>query len=280
MDKQSILIMLGANLDNYGVPEEDIIKNVKMFERYLNSLTPEEYEKETENIDIDVIAKNIHDMIEKRSVKLVPVTENIEKTDPPVSEDIFSDMNFENSKEIKSVTELPDNNAKLVPIEYEQVKQVPPPIDFESLDEVPVHELPQVKGTPAFWAIFILTLPITIPIILAIFAILFCTIAAMAVMIVGLIGALIGIVAAGSALSLIGIVYGVTQTFTTLPIGLYEIGLGVLIGGIAMLAGILVYNFAVRFLPFAIKGVIIFIKFVIKKIKYLFYFLKKESAVR
>ena len=286
MDKQSILIMLGANLDKYGVPEDEIIKNVKMFERYLNSLTPEEYEKETENIDVDLIAENIYELIKKRSMKPVVVPEKIEniekfKTEiPEDNEDIFSDMDFDNSQEIKSVTDLPDNNAKLIPVEYEQVKKIPPPIDFDNLEEVPIEEMPQIKGTPAFWAIFFLTLPITIPIIIAIFAVLFSVIAAMAVTIVGLIGALIGIVAAGSALSLIGIVYGVTQTFTTLPIGLYEIGLGILIGGIAMFAGILVYNFAVRFLPFAIKNVLVFIKFVIKKIKYLFYFLKKESAVR
>ena len=283
MDKQSILIMLGADLDKYGVPEDEIIKNVKMFERYLNSLTPEEYEKETENIDVDLIAENIYEMIKKRSMKAISVPEKIEKfktETPEDNEDIFADMDFDNSQEIKSVTELPDNNAKLIPVEYEQVTKIPPPIDFDNLEEIPVEEMPQIKGTPAFWAIFFLTIPITVPIIFAIFVILFSVIAAMAVMIVGLIGALIGIVAAGSALALIGIVYGVTQTFTALPIGLYEIGLGVLIGGIAMFAGILVYNFAVRFLPFAIKNVIVFIKFVIKKIKYLFYFLKKESAVR
>ena len=285
MDKQSILIMLGSNLDRYGVPEEEIMKNVKMFERYLNSLTPEEYKKEVENIDIDLISENIFKLIEKKAMKtgIIPKVTS-------ANEDIFADMGIDNTlpqqvqpeKPQKPVSknELPAKNMKMVPVEYEQVKKMPPPIDFDSLDEIPVEELPQVKGTPTFWVIFLLTLPITVPILLAVFAIFFSAIAAMAVLIVGLILSLIAIVAAGSALALIGIVYGVTQTFSTLPIGLYEIGLGITIGGTAMLSGILIYNFAVRFLPFAIKHTITFLKFVIKKIKYLFYFLKKESADR
>lgn len=247
--------MLGANLDKYGVPEDEIMKNVKMFERYLNSLTPEEYAKEAENIDIDAISENILKLIEKKAQKSIQT-------------------------EIRPSNELPTRTMKLVPVEYEQVRKLPPPIDLDSLDEIPVDELPKVKGTPAFWAIFFLTLPITIPIIAIIFAIFFVVIASMAVLIVGLIVSLIGIVAAGSALALVGIVYGVTQTFSTLPIGLYEIGLGILIGGTAMFSGIIVYNIAVRFLPFAIRYVIRFMKYSAKRIKYLFYYLKKESAVR
>ena len=278
MDKQSILIMLGSNLDRYGVPEDEIMKNVKMFERYLNSLTPEEYTKEVENIDIDLISENIFKLIQQKAMKTATIPKVIAA---PQEEDIFEGMDIEDTApKPNPKNELPARNMKMVPIEYQQVKKIPPPIDFDMLDEIPADELPQVKGTPAFWVIFFLTLPITIPILLAGFAVFFSAIAAMAVLIVALIAALIGIVAAGSALALIGIVYGVTQTFSTLPIGLYEIGLGVTIGGTAMFSGILIYNFAVRFLPFAIRHTITFLKFVIKKIKYLFYFLKKESAAR
>jgi hypothetical protein len=284
MDKQSILIMLGANLDKYGVPEDEIMKNVKMFERYLNSLTPEEYKIEVENIDVDAISENIYKLIQKRLAK----TEQTAKVLTESSEDTFAGMDIENTNPQINAEEitppannkLPVKSAKLSTIAYEQIKKDSEPIDFDSLDEIPIDELPQTKGTPAFWAIFFLTLPITIPILLAVCAVFFAVLAAMACLIVGLIASLIGIVAAGSALSLIGIVYGVTQTFTALPIGLYEIGLGIFIGGTAMLSGILIYNFAVRFLPFAIKNVIRFSKFVIKRIKYLFYFLKKESAAR
>ena len=45
----------------------------------------------------------------------------------------------------------------------------------------------------------------------------------------------IGGAAAGTALSLVGIIYGISQLFSCVPIGLYELGLGVLAGSAAML---------------------------------------------
>lgn len=276
MDKQSILIMLGSYLDEYGVPEDEILKNVKMFERYLSSLTPEEYKKEVENVDVELIANNIYGLIQKKSSPSKEIKKDMFEDIPITEDEEFSNIYpIEN----KPKTELTSKTVKMIPVQYEQVKN-PQPIDLEALDDIPAEELPYVRGTPAFWAIFILTLPLTLPIIVAIFAVFFAVITSLAVLIVSLIGTLIGIVAAGSALALIGIVYGVTQTFSTLPVGLYEMGLGVLIGGVAMFTGILIYNFAVRFLPFAIKHIIVFMKFTIKKIKYLFYYLKKESTAR
>lgn len=80
-----------------------------------------------------------------------------------------------------------------------------------------------------------------------------------------LIGALVALLAAGVALgagaALTGIVYGVIRIFTTLPVGLYEIGFGIIIAGVTMMFGILIYNGAVRFMPWVIRQTAVFFKF-------------------
>jgi len=50
------------------------------------------------------------------------------------------------------------------------------------------------------------------------------------------------------------------------------------VAGIALLVGILLYNFAIRLLPFTIKKVYKLFKFVIKKLKELFFYLRKELS--
>lgn len=60
---------------------------------------------------------------------------------------------------------------------------------------------------------------------------------------------LAGTAAAGTAASLTGIVYGIVKLFSVPAVGVYEIGFGIIIVGITMICGILVYNGAVRFMP-------------------------------
>ncbi len=107
----------------------------------------------------------------------------------------------------------------------------------------------KVKGSPLFWALFILTLPITLPLLIvisALFGILYVTVTAL---IVTFAAAMIATVACGTALALIGIIYGATQCFKAVPIGLFEIGVGIAVGGVTMLVSVLLYNIAVRFVP-------------------------------
>jgi hypothetical protein len=132
------------------------------------------------------------------------------------------------------------------------------------------------KGSTVFWVGLIATLPITLS-LLALIAGVFAGI------FVGLVGiillgvlALIGIVGAGSALSLVGIIFGVTQLFSFVPAGIYEIGLGVIIAGAVLFVSVLIYNFIIRFIPWLIKKVAKLLVFVFKKLKDLFYYIRKE----
>jgi len=163
---------------------------------------------------------------------------------------------------------------------YEDLPKISDPtgMDYQKIDPSAFDDDIPVKGSLAFWLIFILTLPITIPIIAAFCLIFIAVFAALAVLIVGFIALLVVDVIAGTALSLVGIIYGITQTFTVVPIGLYEIGLGIIIGGAALFIGILFYNAAIRLLPFLCRKWYDFFCFCFRQLGRLFKYLKKESA--
>jgi uncharacterized membrane protein len=114
--------------------------------------------------------------------------------------------------------------------------------------------------------LFIVLACVAVPIVLALALIvvglyLFFWIALALAMIFS-IAALIVFIAAGACVSLIGIVYGVIQLVAGLtPIGLFEIGLGIIVGGSVLLIGILVYNFAMRLIPFGMKQLARLFKF-------------------
>lgn len=105
----------------------------------------------------------------------------------------------------------------------------------------------------------------------AAFAVLAAAIAAMLVL-------LIAVTVVGTAYSLISIVYGITQLFSVAPIGLYEIGIGIASVGLTMIAGIAVYNAAVRYMPYSIKYLLLFFTYVIDRAKGIVYDFREECA--
>ena len=105
----------------------------------------------------------------------------------------------------------------------------------------------------------------------AAFAVLAAAIAAMLVL-------LIAVTVVGTAYSLISIVYGITQLFSIAPIGLYEIGIGIASVGLTMIAGIAVYNAAVRYMPYSIKYLLLFFTYVIDRAKGIVYDFREECA--
>ncbi len=86
---------------------------------------------------------------------------------------------------------------------------------------------------------------------------------------------LVLLTALGTAFAVIAVIYGVTQLTQIGGAGLYEMGIGVVAGGITLLCGILMYNFIVRLAPFIFKKLFVLIKFVVAKIKQLYFFAKE-----
>lgn len=103
-------------------------------------------------------------------------------------------------------------------------------------------------------ALLVVTIPIAVALILISFVLYLGFWVALALAMIACIAVLIVFVTVGALISLVGIVYGVVQLITgQVPVGLFEVGLGVIVGAAVMFIGILVYNFAVRFIPFGMK---------------------------
>ncbi|MBE6599413.1 MAG: hypothetical protein E7638_08235 [Ruminococcaceae bacterium] len=132
------------------------------------------------------------------------------------------------------------------------------------------------KGFYTFWGAFVLTLPITLTLTAAFFGLFAGVFAALAAILVGLIAGVIAMAALGAGVSLVGIIFGVTQLFSFAAAGLYEIGLGVMVIGIVMISCILVYNIAVRFLPWVMGKVAVLLRFTCGKLRDLFLHLRRE----
>ena len=100
----------------------------------------------------------------------------------------------------------------------------------------------------------------------------------LAAAIVAMLALLILVTVVGTAYSLISIVYGITQLFSAAPIGLYEIGIGIASVGLTLIAGIAVYNAAVRYMPYSIKERLLFFTYVIDRVKGIVYDFREECA--
>ncbi|MGI6742398.1 MAG: hypothetical protein ACOX4O_01925 [Eubacteriales bacterium] len=151
-----------------------------------------------------------------------------------------------------------------------------PSADEYQFDEI--YETEKIRGSALFWVLFIAALPLTALIYLTVFMVFGALFAVVAALIVVLIALLIADVAVGTAISLVGIIYGITQLFSTVPIGLYELGLGLLAGGVCMFSAIIIYNIAIRFLPFTLKKLTTLLQLIIGSLKDLYYSLKRRSS--
>ncbi len=83
---------------------------------------------------------------------------------------------------------------------------------------------------------------------------------------------LILFVSAGTVVSLVGLVYGVVQLIEkATAVGFFEIGLAVIVAAAVLFAGVLLYNFAVRLIPFAMKQLARLFKFGVYKSREAYY---------
>ena len=112
----------------------------------------------------------------------------------------------------------------------------------------------RMKNEWLYIAILVVAIPIAIALILLAIALYLGFWVALALVMIACIALLVVFVTAGAIVSIVGIVYGVVKIITgNTPVGLFEIGLGVIVGAATMFIGILIYNFAVRFIPFGMK---------------------------
>lgn len=71
----------------------------------------------------------------------------------------------------------------------------------------------------------------------------------------------------GAGCSLVGIIYGFTQLTVAAPIAWYEIGLALVVAGVSLALGVLLYNGAVRFMPWVIRRMNVFSRFSLRQLR-------------
>ena len=126
-----------------------------------------------------------------------------------------------------------------------------PPLQKEKIQ---YGENGKMKNEWVYVAILVVAIPIAVALILLSVVLYLGFWIALALLMIACICVLVVFVTAGALVSIVGIVYGVVELITgNTPVALFEIGLGIIVGSIVMFIGILIYNFAVRFIPFGMK---------------------------
>ena len=123
------------------------------------------------------------------------------------------------------------------------------------------------RGKAFFWSIAIGTSPLSFTCALAVLAVFALGIITVCALIVACLLLVCAEAVAGSALTLVGVIYGAIQMIEgNTATGLFELGLGIVSGGIALALGILTYNFAVLVLPYGLKQLLTFEGYCLKRV--------------
>lgn len=123
------------------------------------------------------------------------------------------------------------------------------------------------RGKAFFWGITVVSSPFVLLAALLVLGIFALGIAVVCAFIVAALALVCCEAVAGSGLTLVGVIYGAIEIVSgNTGIGIYEIGLGICCGGLALCLGILTYNFAVLVLPYALKQLIAFEGYCLKRV--------------
>ena len=276
MELDLFLDGLKKSLVNRGIPAETAAKHAAALGRTFTEDDLKEIQSIRSAAEIDEIADSIAAIIYKNkaarpaassaqpaqnSTAAQPVKER-----PAASSGTGSAPSGKPVQEAKPPVSVPKEEEK--PVRYAQ--------NSDDFFRAPTGSDKTTKGVALFWIIFVLALPVTIAVLAAILAAFGVLFLALIVMIIGLVLGMIALVGAGSGVALVGIIYGITQLFSFMAAGIYEIGLGVMIGGGVLLAGVILYNLAIRFLPWVMKWLTVFFVFVFGQLRNLFYLARRE----
>ena len=289
MDKQTFYRELSSRLMTLGIPDDFISRHITQFEAHFKGKSDEEIQAEISKLgDLDKVAARIKKMTDKvineahseqetaKSEATSAVTESDElpKKKAPAKA-------VKEKEVIEPITHEDTDNDEYVRIaskdEYVQVNnEDATPERVNTISNAPIDPEEIARNRKKFWTWFAIVLPlIVIAIGLTAYAFVFAFVMLAMVILIS-IGLLVFTTAGGTVMSVLGLIFGVSQMLSSVPVGLYECGVAICIGGVALLLGILIYNFIIRVIPYVVKQLLVFIKYVIKKYKELYIYIKKE----
>lgn len=245
-----------------GIPEETAAKHVSNLSRSFTNDDLSEINAIRSYEEVQQLADSI-------SVILSKGRSSQQQNPPPAAEQIPPVATPSDRHEAKEVVVKPQ--ARQAPRQRTQ-----PKAEEDSYFEYSPEHSPSTKGMLIFWVGLFLTLPITLGLAAAIFGAFAAVFVGLAGLIVAGVVALVAVVAAGAGISLVGIIFGITQLFSFVAAGIYEIGLGVMVAGAALFVAVLIYNLSIRFFPWLITLVGNFMGFVCGKLKDLFLNVRRE----
>lgn len=224
-----------------------------------------------------ILNKNTRNAAERQS----PQTPQAESINPPSPKPAAPRPQKPVPVQARPVSPAPAARPKAQPYRQEPVPQKPArrveiPDEDDDYYAYSPGEDATTRGMILFWVGLFLTLPLTIGLAAVLFGAFAALFVGLGVLIVALIAVLIGVAAAGAGVSLVGIIFGVTQLFSFVAAGIYEIGLGIMVAGIALFASILIYNIAIRLLPWIISLLGNLLGWICGKVKSLFYVVRRE----
>ena len=268
MKINNFMTALESALVERGVSEDTAKKHVANLSRSFTSDDLSEIEAIESSAEVAALADSIAAILNKNK-KTVTVTQN--QTAVNMSQAQTAQVSAVHNK-TERPSELPVSHNKSRVTERKPIYAEPEPDYFDDNGNTESSG----NGPTIFWVTFGVTLPITLALLLIAFGAFVAAFGALIGIIVCLVALLIAIVAAGAAASLVGIIYGITQLFSFPAAGIYEIGLGVMVAGAVLFASILIYNLAIRFIPWVISWLAVFFKYSCKKLIVLFNYVRKE----
>lgn len=266
---------LQSALIERGISEQIAVKQVSNFQRSFTEDDLSEIEAIQTNDEIEKLADSISAAIVKK-MKAARAAQASAESPAPVP-----------APQVKKKPPQPTADPIPSPKPKQAPKQVSKPVPkqdvqdlFDDSSDEYFEYAPDsgntTRGMILFWVGAFLTLPFTVTILAGIFLIFAALFIGLAALVVAGCVLLTGVVAAGAVVSLVGIIFGITQLFSFVAAGIYEIGLGIMVAGAVLFTAVLIYNISVRFFPWLIVQVGTFMGFVYGKLKDLFLLIRRE----
>lgn len=311
MTKQSFFDSIRSKLKSENIPDKYIDQQIDMLDRKISDLPPETADKFVQESSIQTITDklimkyNIINEADKssgqqepsdftRTVELNEVKDKIEfkeikavSDDPePGKAEKVSDADAEQGKperdQQSSSDSLPSERAPqrqvsktassdmVVIFDDDKKKKKSSALSTVFAINSTIYE-DNAHPNLTFWLLFILLAPAGILAAAVFLGIYIAILAALAGVILVIVGAVVAISGVGSLISIASLLYGATQVISVPRyVGLYEIGFGLLVGGITMFAGIALYNIALRLVPFIYSKLLKLIGFTVRKLRAIF----------
>lgn len=229
----------------------------------------EEAPADTENADdVELYNGDLEDFSEAEPSELAEETDVSESTEPDVD---FTENTASNEEDTDFSVYSPTykrriNDSKRFTSSGVSGDKKPVRLTSETIDLF--YDEDETRTSWVFIVMAVFLIPLFCVLGAIAFAIVLGLWVALAVVIAVLLLALVGIVVAGTAYSVLGLIFGIIEAFSgNAAAAVFEVGLALCVGGVVMFIGIWVYNFAIRFIPFIIKKLGVLLVLIFKLFK-------------